>query len=312
MRPAAWPRLAPRATVPRVSSDANDRGPDPNAAAGASGETSGELAGRVAIVTGGGWNIGRAIAERLAASGAKVVVAGRRAQLLDETVQAIEEQGGTALAVPTDCSREDEVARLVERTVAAFGTVDALVAMAGGGMELRRLEDTTPELWDAIFRQNLLATALCTRAVLPILRAKNAGVVLTCSGGGGYVPVLGLEINAYACIKAAIGRFTDQMTAELWETGIRINCIDPGKVLDRDRLRAIEEEERRTGTPHPERQGNRPAADAAELALWLVSDRSAPLRGRCLTVDDDWWRDPAKVTAVDATIHAFRLRRADY
>ena len=271
----------------------------------------GVLQDRVAVVTGGGWNVGRAVAERFAAEGARVVVAGRRAALLDETVAAIDAAGGAALAVATDVTDEAQVARLVDRTVDAFGTVDVLAMFAGGGLEHRPLEEVSVDAWEAVFRSNVLSTFLCTRAVLPILRAKNAGAVLTCAGGGAFFPMLGVEYNAYACAKAAVCRFTDQMTAELWETAIRVNCITPGKVLGPDRLREIEAEEQRTGTPHPEREGNHPPEDAAALATWLVSDQSAPLRGRCVSVDDTWWRDPALVAQVDATIHAYRLRRAD-
>ncbi len=269
------------------------------------------LANQVAIVTGGGWNVGRAVAERFAAEGAAVVVASRTAARLAETVTAIETAGGRALAVPTDVTKEEQVAALVDTTVRHFGTVDVLAALAGGGLEHRPLEEVSLALWEHVFAVNVRSTFLCARAVLPILRAKNRGSILTCAGGGAFFPMLGPEYNAYACAKAAVCRFTDQLTAELWETGIRVNGLTPGKVLNADRLREIEAEEQRTGVVHPERQGNRPPHDAAELALWLVSEQSAPLRGRIVSVDDDWWRDPDAVARVDATVHAYRLRRAD-
>ncbi|MEM7204654.1 MAG: SDR family oxidoreductase [Planctomycetota bacterium] len=270
-----------------------------------------QLNDQVAIVTGGGWNIGRAVAVRFAAEGAKVVVAGRRPSLLEETVAEIQAAGGQALAVPTDAADADQVAALVERTVATFGTVDLLAALAGGGLSFRPLEEVTPADWEAVFRANVTTTFVCTRAVLPIYRAKNRGTVLACTGGGAFFPMLGEHFNAYACAKAAVCRFTDQMTAELWETDIRLLCLEPGKVLDSATLAAIEAEEARTGQPHPARAGNHPPEDAAELAVWLASDASKPLRGRCVSVNDTWWRDPQQVAAVHATIHAYRLRRAD-
>ena len=230
------------------------------------------------------------------------MVASRRAERLEETVALVSAAGGEALAVPTDVTDPQRVDALVARTVEQFGTVDVLAALAGGGAEHRPLEDVTPELWDHVFRVNVSSTFLCTRAVLPILRAKNGGSILTCTGGGSFFPMLGVNYNAYACANAAVCRFTDQMTAELWETQIRINCLEPGKVIGPDRLAEIEAEERRTGTPHPEREGNHPPEAAADLAVFLVSEQSAPLRGRCVSVNDTWWRDPGQVAAVHATL----------
>lgn len=269
------------------------------------------LHGQVAIVTGAGWNIGRAVALAFAAAGARVVLASRRVNLLEETAKLIDEGGGESLVVRTDVTQAEQVDALVARTVERFGTVDIMAALAGGGLNPRKLEDVTEEQWQDVFRINVLSTFLCTRAVLPILREKDSGSVLTCAGGGAFFPMLGVEYNAYACAKAAVCRLTDQMTAELWETGIRFNCLEPGKVLGPDRIREIEAEEERTGQPHAEREGNHSPQDAAELALWLVSEESAPLRGRCVSVDDTWWRDPDRVAAVHATLHAYRLRRAE-
>jgi NAD(P)-dependent dehydrogenase (short-subunit alcohol dehydrogenase family) len=273
--------------------------------------TSELLRDRVAIVTGAGWNIGRAVARRLAAEGARVVVAARRETLLRETAAQIRAAGGEALVVPTDVTVPEQVEAMVAKAVDHFGTVDALAAIAGGGLDPRPLEQVSLAAWEHVFRANVTSTFLCVRAVLPILRRKDRGSVLTCTGGGSFFPMLGVEYNAYACAKAAICRFTDQMTAELWETGIRFNCLEPGKVLTAERLAEIEGHERRTGRPHPDREGNHPPEDAAELAAWLLSDASKPLRGRCVSVNDTWWRDPAKVAAVEATVFAYRLRRME-
>jgi 3-oxoacyl-[acyl-carrier protein] reductase len=269
------------------------------------------LEGRVAIVTGGGWNVGRAIARRFAAEGAEVVVASRNAANLDETVRTIRAEGGDALAVPTDCTALAEVERLVARTVERHGTVDVLAAIAGGGGGYEPIDTIDPALWERVVRQNLFATFYAVRAVLPILRAKNAGSILTCVGGGAFFPMLGVHMTAYACAKAGVARLTDQLTAELWETGIRVNAIEPGMTWSPETLAKIEADERRTGRRHPDRTRNHPPEHAAELAAFLVSDESLPLRGRLVSTDEDWWRDPAKVRAVGETVHLFRLRRHD-
>jgi 3-oxoacyl-[acyl-carrier protein] reductase len=270
----------------------------------------GLLQGKVAIVTGGGWNIGRAIAQRFAREGAAVAVSGRRAALLDESVGAIRAEGGRALAVPADATQRPAMEDLARRTLETFGAIDVVAAIAGGGGGYEPLDVIDPDWWEHVVAINLFATFHVVRAALPALRARNRGSIITCSGGGAWFPVLGVPCTAYASAKAAICRFTDQLAVELLETGIRVNCLQPGLTWDAARLAAVEEEERRTGRAHPERAVNHSPEDAAELATWLASDASAPLTGRLVSVDEDWWRDPAQVRAVCASHHACCLRRA--
>ena len=271
----------------------------------------GPLEGRVAIVTGGGWNIGRAIAERFARAGAAVAICGRRAELLEETAAAIRERGGRVLAFAGDATRRADMEELVRRTREAFGTLDVVAAIAGGGGGHEPLDAIDPDRWEDVVRINLFGTFHVFRAALPVLRAKNRGALLTCSGGGAWFPTLGVPSTAYASAKAALCRLTDQLASELLDTGIRVNCLQPGMVWSRHDLVAVEAEERRTGRPHPGRAGNHPPEDAAELALFLVSDASAPLTGRIVSVDESWWRDPARVRAVAASDHAACLRRIE-
>ncbi|MBK8975435.1 MAG: SDR family oxidoreductase [Planctomycetes bacterium] len=269
------------------------------------------LRDRIAIVTGASRNVGREVACRFAAEGATVVAAARDAERLRATVARIGATGGTALAVPTDVTDLAAVEALVATTLERFGRIDVLAAIAGGGCVYQPIDAMDPGAWDRTFRTNVTSTFYCARAVLPHYRTRNAGVLLTCSGGGGYYPVLGKTMAAYACAKAAICRLTDQLTAELWETDIRVNALDPGLAWDADRLAEVEAEERRTGQPHPQRPQYRPATHAADLAVWLASDASRPLRGRCLSVYDEWRHDPQRVAEVDATVHLYRLRRYD-
>ncbi len=272
---------------------------------------SGALEGKVAIVTGGGWNIGRAIALRFAREGAAVAVGGRRKELLDETVAEIRAGGGRALAVQADATERPQMEELVRRALEAFGGLDVVAAIAGGGGGYEPLDVIDPDWWEHVVAINLFGTFHVVRAALPALRARKQGSIITCSGGGAWFPVLGLPCTAYASAKAAICRFTDQLAVELLETGIRVNCLQPGLTWDAERRRAIESEERRTGKPHPERGVNHPPEDAAELATWLASERSAPLTGRLVSVDEDWWRDAAKVRAVCESYHAYCLRRVE-
>lgn len=267
------------------------------------------LHGRVAVVTGGGFNVGRGVAEAFAAAGAHVVIAARDGGRLDATAAAITAAGGSVRAHRTDVTDPAQVEALVAFATRAFGPIDVMAAIAGGGGRVVPTDRTAPELWEATFRANVTSTFLCARAVLPTFRARNAGCFIACTGGGGFYPVLDAPMLAYACAKAALCRFVDQLTAELYSTGIRVHGLDPGLVWSPDVAAQVATEEARTGVPHPDRARVRTPAAAGELATWLASDASAPLRGRCLSVYDTWWRDPAAVARVDADLAASRVWR---
>jgi 3-oxoacyl-[acyl-carrier protein] reductase len=273
---------------------------------------SGRLQGKVAIVTGGGWNIGRAIALRFGREGASVVVGGRRKAPLLETERMIRDQGGEAMAMPLDVTDLSGVENFTARAIERFGGVDILAAIAGGAAMYQPIDEIDPDCWTRVINVNLIGTFHSVRAVLPAMRKKNAGSILTCTGGGAFHPMLGINATDYATAKAGLCRLTDQLAAELYEAGIRVNCLQPGMTWGENKLRDVEEEERRTGRPHPQREQNHPPEDAAELAAWLVSDDSIPLTGRSVSVDDDWWRDNDKVREVCASLHAYTLRRITF
>ncbi len=274
-------------------------------------DPSGGLRDKVAIVTGGGWNIGRAIALRLASRGARVVVASRRAERLAAVVDEIERAGGNALAVACDVTQLDSVEDLVARSVERFGTVDAMVACAGGSGAHLPIDEVDPKSWCHVVATNLFGTFHCARAVLPTFRRQDRGDIVTFTGGGAFFPCLGQHATAYATAKAAVCRFTDQLQAELLDTGIRVNCIEPGMVWNPDTLAAIAAEEERTGVRHPDRDRNRSPELAAELVEFLLTDAGATVRARILSVNDTWWRDPARVAAIEPDLAAYRLRRSE-
>ena len=277
----------------------------------ASGGDRGALAGKVAVVTGGGFNIGRAVAEGFAREGARVVVAGRTVESLDATARAIEAAGGQALAVPTDVTDLGACEALAARTLEAFGTIDVLAAIAGGGGGYEPLDVIDPAWWAHVVQLNLVGTFHSVRAVLPTLRDKGAGSILTCAGGGAFFPLVGVQATAYATAKAGLCRLTDQLALELHPAGIRVNCLQPELTWSPERRASIEADEAASGRPHPERAMNHDPEDAAELATWLASDASAPLTGRSISVNDDWWRDRATVERVATSLHAYTLRRVD-
>ena len=269
------------------------------------------MRGRCAAVTGGGFNIGRAVALRLAQQGAKVAVFGRRRALLDETVALIEAEGGEALAVEGDVRRAADCERLAAEASARFGPVDALAAIAGGSGAEQAVDDVDPAAWAEVVEVNLVGTYHAVRAVLPQMRSRGAGTIVTTCGGGSWFPVVGAHATAYAAAKAGVCRFTDQLAVEVLAHGVRVNCLQPGQVWSPDKLQQVEEAERRAGEPDPGRAHNHPPEHAAELAAFLLSEASAPLTGRIASVDEDWWRDPQQVQAVSQSLHAYCLRRVD-
>ena len=272
----------------------------------------GRLEGKVAIVTGGGWNVGRATAIAFAREGASVVIAGRRPERLEETLRSIEAGGAQGLAITTDVTSVEETEALVAAALERFGTIDALAAIAGGGGGYEAVDAIDPTWWASVIQVNLVGTFHTVRAVLPEMRRRGAGSILTCSGGGAYFPLLGANASAYATAKAGLCRMTDQLAVELHGAGIRVNCLQPELTWDPERQAEIEAEERRTGSPHPERAMNHPPEHAAELAVWLASDESVPLTGRSISVNDDWWRDRDHVEARDPKrprLHAASRRR---
>lgn len=267
------------------------------------------LSGKVAVVTGGGYNVGRAVAAAFAREGARVMVAGRTPERLDATVADIAALGGTARARATDVTDLEQCEALAAETLSAFGTVDVLACIAGGGGGYEEVDAIDPAWWAHVVSLNLVGTFHAIRAFLPELRRRGAGSILTCAGGGAFFPLVGVPASAYAAAKAGVSRLTDQLAVELHGAGIRVNCLQPELTWSPERQAAVEAEERRSGRPHPERGVNHPPEHAAELAVWLASDESAPLTGRSVSVNDRWWRDRAEVDAVCASLHAFTLRR---
>ncbi len=244
------------------------------------------LADRVVLVTGGGWNLGRAVAEACAAAGASVMLAGRRAELLEAAADGIRSAGGVALAAPADCADPDRVEELVLWAETRLGPIDCCAALAGGAVQTHRLEEFPPAVWDEVFRANVRTAFVCARSLLPRFRRLGRGSLLFAVGGGAFHPEPTPGLCAYAAAKAAVARLTDQLTAENLDAAFRVNALEPGTVKT-DAQRAA----------------------AAALAVWMLSDASAPLRGRCLSVHDEVSRDAAGVARIEAAIHRARLRR---
>ncbi len=239
-----------------------------------------DLADRVAVVTGAGRGIGRAVALSLAEAGVKVV-ANSTGQTAANVAAEINAAGGQGLAIVADVSSPPEAARLVEAALADYGRLDILVNNAGINRD-RLVMRMSDEEWEDVLRVNLTGVFLCTRAALKPMMKQRWGRIINMTS------VVGLTGNAgqanYAAAKAGIIGFTRSVAREVASRGITVNAIAPG-FIETDMTRQIPEGPREellkriplgsAGTP----------ADVAATAVFLASEGARYITGQVLSVD---------------------------
>lgn len=242
------------------------------------------LDGQIAVVTGGGGGIGRGIAVGLAQAGADVVVAGRRPNLLDETVALIEAAGRRGLAVRTDVTEPDQVHHLAERA-SELGTLTCWVNNAGGLQEQRlaRLDEIGEASFEAIMELNLISVWRGAKTAAGVLA--DGGTMINVSSIGGIAP--GRPGNGpYSAAKAAVNHLTTTMAAELAPRRIRVNAIAPGPVATEDYYDAsgfTEEQFAKMAAKQPlGRLGTE--EDFGAAAVFLASPASSWITGHVLVV----------------------------
>lgn len=183
------------------------------------------LAGKVSIVTGAGRGIGRAIALCLSRSGSRVVLAARTESQLNAVREEIRSQNGQALVVPTDLTRDEEIDRLVKKTLQEWGGVDYLINNAGWGktspVVKARVED-----WDQTFKVNVRAPMILSKLVLPALMEKKQGAIINISSIAGKIGEA--NVAAYAASKFALVGFSESLFEEVRAYGIKVAVILPG------------------------------------------------------------------------------------
>jgi len=226
------------------------------------------LRDKVAIITGGGRGIGRATALALAREGAAVVLAARGTAEIETVAREVRDLGARALPVVTDVAREDDIARLVQRTLEAFGRIDILVNNAGIGLPLRDVVDLGLDEWSRVLRINLTGPFLCAKAVLPSMIRRRSGKIINISSLGGQVGVAGN--SAYGASKAGLLLFTRCLAAEVKRYGIDVNAVCPSGT-DTRLLHEMGRAEGRTNLMRPE--------EIADTILFLVSPESSAVTG---------------------------------
>src|SRR3954452_24596242 len=245
--------------------------------------------GQVAVVTGGGSGMGRAMARESARLGAAVVVAGRRPEPLQETVGMIEAAGGTALARPTDVRDPEQVEAMVAAAVERFGRVDVLVNNAAGNFVVKA-EDLSPNGWRAVVSIVLDGGFLCTRAAgRRMIEQGEGGAVLSVIASYAWTGGPGTVHSAAA--KAGIVAMTRTLAVEWAPHRIRANCICPGPADTEGAGAALwptEEDRRRVAASVPAGR----LATPEEVAWWataLCSPFADYITGETLTIDGGHW-----------------------
>lgn len=242
------------------------------------------LTGKVALVTGASRGLGAAIARLFAMHGAKVAINGRDIAALEAIEGEIERGGGSALRAVADVTQFtaiEAMRRLVEREL---GPVDILVANAGGSRTMSSpLEEISEADWQASLNGNLTATFLTLKSVIPGMKQRRSGTIVTVSSAAGRRPHPRSPV-AYAAAKAGIQMLTQDVAAQAGPYGIRVNCIAPETILTERNLRRIAEAQQEAlAEQHPIQRLGTPE-DVAQAALYLVSDQSAWITGIVLDV----------------------------
>jgi NAD(P)-dependent dehydrogenase (short-subunit alcohol dehydrogenase family) len=248
------------------------------------------LAGKVAVVTGGGSGIGRAAALLFVREGARVCLVDQVAEAADAVAAEIQAAGGEAMVCAGDVAEVGRADADAAAVLARFGRIDALLTAAGfsrGGTALT----TRPEDWDAVMRVHIWGTWLWARAVLPAMQAAHAGSIITVSSQ--LARAGGRNNTAYIAAKGAIISLTKTMALDFVGDGVRVNTILPGAIDTPMLARSMA----RSATPgaareaslqrHPMHRFGR-AEEVAEAALYLASDASSFTTGTELVVDGGW------------------------
>ncbi len=186
-----------------------------------------DLSGKVVAITGASSGIGEATALACAAAGASVALAARRADRIEALAKQIEDDGGRALAIPTDVGEEDQARAFVERAHAELGRLDALVNNAGT-MLLGPIDGAPTEEWRRMIHVNLFGVLYCTHAALPLLRAQGSGDVVNVSSVAGRVARAGSGV--YNLTKWGVNAFSEALRQECVGAGIRVTIVEPGAV----------------------------------------------------------------------------------
>jgi 3-oxoacyl-[acyl-carrier protein] reductase len=242
------------------------------------------LEGRVALVPGSSRGIGAAIARRFAHEGARVALHGRDAAALDQVQATIRAEGAEAICVTADVTKFEEIEQMREEVERALGDIDVLVVNAGGSFaKPAPLEEISEAGWRATVDGNLTSTFLTIKSVLPGMKLRRAGNILTVSSAAAR-RVYPQSPAPYCAAKAGIQMLTQHLAAQVGPFGIRVNCIAPETILTERNMERIPDAEKASMVEaHPLKRLGTPE-DIARAALFLASDQSEWITGLIVDV----------------------------
>jgi len=243
-----------------------------------------DLNGQVAIVTGGGSGIGRAVALALATAGVKVVVCGRRRAPLEQTVAAIQAKSGEALAVQADIAQAEDVSQVVDTAVQRFATVDILINNAGIGIR-KQPQDYELAEWHQVMDTNLTSAFTCSQAVYPEMCRRGGGKIINI---GSMLSIFGASFSApYAASKGGIVQLAKSLANAWARDNIQVNTILPGWINTELTIQARKDVEglhERILARTPAGRWGEPD-DHAGIAVFLASAASDFITGASIPVD---------------------------
>ncbi len=245
------------------------------------------LAGKKAVITGGGTGIGQAIAVAFAREGAQVAVAGRRLEKLQETITLLQQAGCEALALQCDVTRTGDAERAIQAAEDQFGKVNVLVNNAGT-LSVSTIENISEQDWDQVMATNVKGPFLMSRAVLPAMRRAGGGSIIHIGS------VLGLaairDRAAYCTSKGGVTMLTKAMALDHAQDNIRVNCLCPS-IVESDMTRNLFAETEAGRKARENRLAAIPLGrfgkpnDIAGLAVFFASDESSWMTGTVIPVD---------------------------
>ena len=249
------------------------------------------LADKVAIVTGSGQGIGKAIAEAMADEGASVVVNGRDTERIQAVVATITKKGGHALGVPADVTRRSEVRELMETALSAYGRIDILVNNAVARRRAASFFDLTDEDWDIVLATGVKGVFNCIQAAARHMMDRRYGKIINISSPSGMgASDSPTECNAnYAAAKAAVNQLTKTFARALGPYGINVNSLAPGSIITADSFTKRSKEEAQKHDAQRRklavlgRRGQ--PGEIAHAAVFLASDESSFISGQVLRAD---------------------------
>jgi NAD(P)-dependent dehydrogenase (short-subunit alcohol dehydrogenase family) len=245
------------------------------------------LAGKSAVITGGGTGIGQAIALAFAREGAQVAVAGRRKEKLDETLRLLQQARCPALALECNVTSAADTQRLVNAAEDAFGRVNVLVNNAGA-LSVSTVETIAEEDWDRVMATNVNGPFLMSRAALPAMRRAGGGSIINVGSVLGIVAIR--DRAAYCASKGAVSMLTRAMALDHAHDNIRVNCLCPS-IVESDMTRNLFAETEAGRLARESRLASIPLgrfgtpADIAGLAVFLASEESSWMTGTVIPVD---------------------------